>query len=126
MKAAGVCCHRTMAGGSKTVCTSWVLAALGIDKARYHYSGKPDQIKSVLRRAGYAVRSRLSRLPRGCSVGRSRSRISTWDDPTGVSYVVWVSGHLLMLDSSGATAVDTSPRKRDRRVVLGVWAVYNK
>lgn len=111
-------------GRSKTVCTSAVLAAFGISPDRYHYSGTWGDVERILRRQGFAVRSRRSRLPKGCSVGQARKAIAKLKDPEGTRYYVGVPGHAMLLDNTGATVVDTAPRKRDRRPVLRIYAVF--
>ena len=115
-------------GGAKTVCTSHVLAAFGIDASAYHYSGKLAQRCAILRRHGFSARSRLSRLPKNCSVGAARERIAAqaWGDPPGTRYMIRVKGHALLLDATGRTIVDTAPRKRDRRKIIDIRAVFPK
>ena len=39
-------------------------------------------------------------------------------------YLVYVSSHVLFLDTNGDTIVDTAPRKRDHRKVRAVFVVY--
>lgn len=41
-------------------------------------------------------------------------------------YLVWVQDHVLFLSPEGITAIDTDPRIRDARKVLGIWAVRRK
>jgi len=110
--------------GAKTICTSHVLAAFGIDSSQYHYSGKVTQRCSILRRHGFAARSRMSRLPKNCSVGAARTLMPFKGDPAGTRYMIRVNGHALLLDHSGATIVDTSPRLRDRRKILDIRAIF--
>jgi len=50
------------AGGFKSVCTSYCLGSLGIPPAAYNYSAHRHQRDNVLRRNGYAVRSRVARI----------------------------------------------------------------
>jgi len=128
----GVVDHIHFKGGSKTVCTSAVLAAFGIHPGSYHYSGQHQQRAQILRRKGWAVRSRASRV-KGCStIGQLRKRIQskagTWGDPKGTRYMVRVTysgtNHAMLLDATGGTVVDTAPRKRDRRRILSVHAVF--
>lgn len=124
---AGISKHITHASGNrKTVCTSAVLAYLGIAPQTYNYSSKIGQLKGVLGRNGLSYRSRLSRLPRECSVGASRALVGSLGDEVGTTYLVWVAGHVLLLNSTGSTLVDTDPRKRDRRKIIGIWAISRK
>lgn len=130
--------------GSKTVCTSAVLAAFGIDACSYHYSGQLKQRLAILRKNGWAARSRNSHITRGYrklkmkrgdkSVGAVRRIIAhlnddspetnAWGDPIGTRYMIRVEGHALLLDYDGQTIVDTDPRVRDRRKVLDIRAVF--
>jgi len=136
MTYSGVSAHKYFDNGmGKTVCTSYVLGALGVDPASYHYSAKSHQYQGVLRRNGYAVRSRASHTKKAGTVGQLRKLIqqgaSKWGDPSCVKYTVHVvcgSGehHLILLDRDGTTLVDTAPVKRDRRRVVKVQAVWRK
>ena len=114
-------------GEMKTVCTSNVLAAFGIDPETYQYGSRLHQMDSVLRREGWAVRSRDSvcRVKTRPSVGAIRkSIVGAMKDPEGTQYLVFVEGHVLLLDSNGVTTVDTDPRKGDRRKAFAVRAVF--
>lgn len=119
----------------KTVCTSHVLGYLGIPPTCYHYSGHLDQRAAVLRRHGYAVRSRASALKLvkdKTTVGAIRRVLASGllKDPAGTTYMLRIrSGtgtHAILLGLRGGTLVDTAPRKRDRRRVLAVHAVWRK
>ena len=142
--ARGVRKHQYFKSGSKTVCTSAVLAAFGIDACSYHYSGQLEQRLNILRKNGWAARSRNSHINRGYrklkmksgtkSVGQARRIIAyvnsdspeanAWGDPLGTRYMIRVEGHALLLDYHGNTIVDTDPRVRDRRKVLDIRAVF--
>jgi hypothetical protein len=136
--------HITHASGRrKTVCTSSVIAHFGIPPSTYHYSGHMSDIKRILRRGGFSVRSRKSAckltyraeqangkmktlrrlhadLP---SVSKIRPLLRKLNDAPDARYLVLVERHVLLLDRDGATIVDTDPRKVDRRKVQGVWVV---
>ena len=128
LAARGVSEHRWFQGGKqgKTVCTSAVLAAFGIDACEYHYSGYLDQRLNILRKFGWSARSRNSKLRKNESVGAARKLIAQhkWGDPPGTRYMIRVKGHALLLDYDGNTIVDTDPRLRDRRKVLDIRAVF--
>ncbi len=128
-KTLGVDDHIWFKGGAKTICTSHVLGFFHIDPASYHYSGTVAQRSAILRKFGFAVRSRNSAFKKCTTVGTLRSAIIKYKgDPAPVKYMVRVrcSGttHAILLDSDGTTLVDTAPRKRDRRQVLDVRAVF--
>lgn len=59
------------------------------------------------------------------TVGASRKALANLDGDH-VGFFVWVDGHVMALHRDGSTAVDTDPRKNDRRKVRGVWAVCPK
>jgi len=130
----GVKEHIYFQGGAKTVCTSAVLASFGISPDSYHYSGQHEQRASILRRHGWAVRSRASAF-KGCTtVGSLRTAIAKRTqrrlDPTGTMYMLRLrygrARHAVLLDETGATVVDTDPRARDRRRVVSVHAVFRR
>jgi len=89
-------------------------------------------VTSVRKR--YTVRSRMSAFGSSVrSVGALRKKAAkvaaaavsdTGAKVNVVGFIVGVPGHVLMLDASGNTVVDTAPRKRDRRAVDGVYIVY--
>jgi hypothetical protein len=117
-------------GKESTACAGTVLRALGVTNYHYTWNGTRNVWIDVLRRNGYAVRSRTSRLPKKCTVGKLRKivrdKLIYTCDTYSVTFAVSVKGHVLLLGNKGQTLVDTSPRKRDRRQVVGVWAVWKK
>ena len=120
---------RRSSGSHKTVCVTACLTALGIPVNAFHSTSTRKNVhawQGVVRRNGFALRSRKSRIPRGASVGACRRAIAKLGDPAGTRYLVHVDRHLLLLDSDGSTLVDTAPKKRDRRKVLGIYAVWAK
>ena len=124
----GVSEHITHASGRrKTVCTSAVLAHFGIMPDTYHYSQDRETVVGVLRRNGWAVRSRKSALKVGKgkapSVGQVRASIRKLNAPASARFYVSVRGHAMLLDAKGRTIVDTAPRSRDRRPVYDVALV---
>ena len=105
---------------NKNICALAVAKTLGVaDKVRYLHV-----IDDVLRAARhrFSVRSRKSAL-KGRTVGAIRKRCA---DQGACGFIVYVPGHVLLLDAWGNTWVDTDPRKNDRRPVLGVWALFDK
>ena len=108
----------------KSVCTSTVLKHFGIDRSQYRYSQIAGDVESILRRKGYSVRSRKSQAG-SVSVGGLRKKIQDGkiDLANCRRILVRVKGHVLLLDRDGNTVVDTDPRTRDRRPVLGVYIV---
>ncbi len=120
----GVRQHYEHASGRRqTVCTTAVLAYLRVDMSRVRYSDNTNDVKRHLRNAGYAVRSRMSKLPKNATVGQARAALAKLGACEGVHYYLGVEGHAMLLDSQGRTVVDTDPRQRDRRRVRHVSAV---
>lgn len=117
-------------GERKTVCVTACLTYFGVPVDGFHYTGsvKDGRREAILRRHGYAVRSRLSRIKKANSIGKVRKQIQSWDDPMGTKYLVVVQGsgycHAMVLDQSGTTVIDTAPRKKDKRKVVKIHAVW--
>ena len=113
-------------GNEKNICVASVLAAFDIAPSQYRITFNAKTRKNIwpgiLRRHGFAVRSRRSTLPK--TVGAARKGILKLDDPAGTMYIIGVYRHILLLDQQGNTVVDTDPRVRDRRPILKVYAVY--
>lgn len=105
-------------GGYKTCCTSACLAHFGIDLNGFRYSQYTKDVVAILRRKGYTVRSRLSSVKRGSTVGSVRKQLSKLE--RGV-YLVEVKAHVLLLNHDGKTIVDTDPRKRDKRKIKKLY-----
>ena len=130
--------------GYKSVCTSACLGTLGIPPSAYHYCAHRDQRDSVLRRSGYAVRSRVSHTKKAKTVNQLRPLLrknrEKWGDArVGAVYLVTVTcppnddgpggRHLILLNHLGETVTDTAPVKdtaRDDRQVNHVQAVFPK
>ena len=120
--------HKTMKGGMKGVCASAVLAYFGVPPTAYSYTSSKTNVnayENVLRRFGYSVRSRKSAFKGATTVSQVSKMIKSYKDYTDdVCYMIHVHGHVLLLNSEGKTVVDTDPRKRDRRKVISVKAVF--
>ncbi|REK56925.1 MAG: hypothetical protein DWQ49_09460 [Bacteroidetes bacterium] len=113
----------------KTVCVSECLHNIGISIDSFYSTWtrkNPSAWKGVIRRNGFALRSRLSLMGKRPTVGSVRSKVAKLSDGPNTKYIVVVDGHMLLLNSNGETIVDTSPRKRDRRGVLMLYAVWPK
>lgn len=117
-------------GLRKTVCVTACLTYFGVPVNGFHYSGLVDdgRREAILRRHGYSVRSRKSRMGKQNSIGALRKMIPKWKDPAGTKYLVVVQGrtycHAMVLNQSGTTVIDTAPRKRDKRKVVSIHAVF--
>jgi len=122
--------HEVRTKSHKGICVSACLAKLGIHPSQYQSTwtvrSKANATYGVLRRHGFAVRSRKSSIPKGATVGGIRTSIRKMQDPPASCYLIHVSGHMLLLSNTGETIIDTAPRKRDRRKVLDIKAVWPK
>ena len=109
-----------------TVCASAVMEYFGVYGTTYNKRTKQNVWMNTLRRNGYSVRSRRSKLHRDASVGGSRNklRIIAEAEPQIRAFIIKAKGHVLLLDREGETIIDTAPRKRDRRKVVGLHAVW--
>lgn len=117
-------------GEQKTVCVTAVLTALGIPASSFHYTGtiRDGRRNAILNRNGFACRSRLSKIGKQCSVGKARKKIAKLGEGASVKYMISVRygkcAHLMLLDHTGATLVDTDPRKVDKRRIFSIHAVF--
>lgn len=123
--------HRKDGSYQKGVCTSAVLAWLGI--APHEYKGTlTKQLPGILRRAGYAVRSRKSAFKIGkTNMSTLRRTIKNYSGDTDATvYLVFIhknkSSHVLLLDSTGETVCDTSPDSTSRSYVYLCKAIFPK
>ena len=119
--------HIRRAKSIKTVCVSNVLGFLGIPLDFYHSTStykNPHAYRNVVRRFGYGVRSRKSRISKNATVGSVRKELAKMAETVNVvAYMVVVRGHLMLLSTNGDTIVDTAPRKRDRRKIYAIHAI---
>jgi len=113
----------------KTPCATSVLEFFGVYggttwNARTRKNVWPD----TLRRNGWAVRSRLSKLGKRPTVGNSRAKLRAIAkaEPQIKAFVVRVPGHVMIISRNGTTLKDTAPRRRDSRRIVGVFAVWAK
>ena len=110
--------------GTKTVCVSTCLNYLGIGVNEYRYTqsykGKRlvDSYEGVLRKFGWAVRSRKTefKVKSGMTLTELRSNIkaSKYSD-TDLMLVTTIQktkAHLIILDGNGKTVIDTAPTMR--------------
>lgn len=107
---------------NKNICGLAVATAFGVDKNVHYLHTMNDIVRAV--RTKFVVRSRLSRF-KGKTVGGIRKDLEK--KCVGAShFIVGVKGHVLLLDHLGNTIVDTAPRKKDKRKVTELYAVYTK
>ena len=122
---------RTGGGNFNGVCVSACLSYLGIKPNQYKFTWSKrtgnDSALAIMRRFGYAVRSRKTAFKKATTVSALKKAIKGYTDLSdNVYYYVGVKGHVLLLDSNGNVLVDTDPRQRDRRRVFKVKAVFKE
>lgn len=109
-----------------TPCAAATLNFFGVSGVTWNARTRQNVWECTLRRAGYAVRSRASKLgKRTSTVGAARQKIAeiAQGEPEIIAFVARVQGHVLVVGRDGQTLVDTDPRKNDRRKLLGLCAV---
>lgn len=105
---------------NQNVCGQRVCVVLGVaDNVRYLHH-QSDIVRAI--RTRFSVRSVKSAV-RATTVGAARSKVAKID---AVGFVCFVAGHVLLLDSTGKTIVDTAPRKQDRRKLKAIYGIYPK
>ena len=110
----------------KTPCASATLAFFGVEGTTWNNRTSKNVWDNTLRRAGYSVRSRMSKLSKKeGTVGAARGKLAAVAESEAeiIAFVVRVEGHVLVVGRDGQTLVDTDPRSQDRRKVKGVLAV---
>jgi len=117
-------------GRQKTVCVTACLTALGVNVNDFHYTGGigDSTRENILRKHGYAVRSRMSLMGKNPTMGKVRKAIQKLKDSQSTKYLVIVYGrgysHAILLNRSGNTIVDTAPKLRDKRKVFSIKAIF--
>jgi len=125
LAAGGVTQHKTFVSGKrKTVCATSIAAYFGIAHQDYRVCFRINDLKRILNRRGWSVASRQSKFCRkSCTVSHLMKQIAGQSSHEVGEYLVHVSGHVLILGRNGEVAVDTDPRKSDRRKVMKVYIV---
>ena len=125
--------HIVRKKSKKTVCVTACLTALGIDVDAFQSTSTRKNTfayEGVIRRHGFALRSRKSLMPKRPTVGNCREAIRKLDDPAGTLYVAVLRygtvAHLVLIGADGKTLVDTAPRSVDKRRVVKISAVWKK
>jgi hypothetical protein len=109
---------------NKNACALAVATALRVDD-RTRYLHVIDDLTRATR-TRYSVTAATSAMTRR---GRDRTVGAIRKQAVGVgayAYIVHVDGHVLLLNADGSTHTDTDSRKRDRRAVHAVYAVFPK
>lgn len=122
---------KTDGGNFNGVCVSACLSYLDIEPNQYKFTWSKrtgnNAVHSIMRRFGYAVRSRKTAFKKATTVSALKKVIKGYTDLSeNVCYYVHVNGHALLISANGEVLVDTDPRQRDRRRVLCVKAIFRE
>ena len=122
---------RTDGGNFNGICVSACLSYLDIKPNQYKFTWSKrtgnSAVHSIMRRFGYAVRSRKTAFKKAKTVSALKKAIKGYTDLSeNVCYYVHVNGHALLISANGEVLVDTDPRQRDRRRVLCVKAIFRE
>ena len=110
---------------NKNVCGLMVASVLGVSNTVHYLHTIQDLVRAA--RTRFTVRSRLSKLGKGKSVGAVRAKmIKMAQEERALGFILRVDGHVLFVDHNGKTVVDTDPRKRDRRKITHAFIVFPK
>jgi len=107
------------ANPNKNKCALAVARTLGVDNEVRYLHTMTDLKRAISKQ--YSLRS-VKSMVKSDTVGGARKNL----DGRAFAYLVMVEEHVLLLSRIGRTVVDTSPRRRDRRKILGIWGVYDK
>ena len=113
---------------NKNLCVLEVAQFLGVDnEAKYlHY---PMDIVLAARKSGKLITSHLTyKVGRFNTVGGIRKKLSEIAEKqkNSIGFLLYLEEHVILLDSNGKTIVDTDPRIKDRRAILGIWQFFSK
>jgi len=102
----------------KNICALAVVSALGLENT-VRYLHTYEDVKRACRNS-FSVRS-VKSMVKSKTAGGARKMMS---ELGAKYYIVWVDGHVLMMDALGKTIVDTAPRLRDRRKIVQIHGLY--
>jgi hypothetical protein len=79
----------------------------------------------ALEEAGFSLESQIGELEDNETVLGARLDLALIAkmNPEIKGFIVGVKGHILVIDTSGKTVVDTDPRAHDHRTIVNVWSV---
>lgn len=107
---------------NKNVCALAVAKALQVQSTTRYLHTMGDLLRAS--RKKWDVRSHNScTQAKGKTVGAIRHTLSKYG---ASAYIVHVEGHVLLLNDSGKTIVDTTRQSRDTRKIKSIYAVYPK
>lgn len=110
---------------NKNICVLSVARALGVSEDTRYLHTMGDLKYAIRKRwSCRSVKSALRVKLNQTTVSQAVKAMRDHDAENLVAYVVGVPGHVLMFYSDGDVAVDTAPRKSDRRRIDGIYGVY--
>ena len=104
---------------NKNRCALEVARTLGVDNEVRYLHTINDLKRAVAKR--FSMRS-VKSMVKSDTVGGARKNL----DGRAFAYIVMVDEHVLLLNQEGKTVIDTDPRKKDKRKILGIWGIYAK
>ena len=104
---------------NKNRCALAVARTLCVDNEVRYLHTINDLKRAVSKR--FSMRS-VKSMVKSNTVGGARKNL----DGRAFAYVVMVKEHVLLLNREGQTVIDTDPRLRDKRKILGIWGIYAK
>ena len=109
---------------NQNVCAMAVANALGVkDETRYLHTW--GDLQRAIRKlwSFRSVKSKLRVIRGRTTVGSIRAKLAQHNEGA-LSYVIRVDGHVLLLDHTGQTIIDTDARQRDKRKIINIYGVY--
>lgn len=103
--------------GFKTACNGAVLRYLGIHSTEYRYAQTINDTVRIIRNRGYYCHSRKSQY-KG-TVSQIRSKVHK---EVGL-YLIWVRGHVLIINFKGDNIVDTNTGWTKGKQIKGIWLI---
>ena len=103
--------------GFKTPCSCAVLPSLGIYSTQYRYAQTINDTVRIIRNKGFYCHSRASQY-KG-TVSQIRSKVCK---EQGL-YLIWVQGHVMMIDYRGNVIVDTYSDFTKGKRIKGIWLI---
>lgn len=111
---------------NKNLCGLAVAQALGVgDDTRYLHTIRDLTYAIRKRWSCRSVKTALRVKPGSTTVSQAAKAMREHRADGLVAYVVIVKGHAMLMHADGRVAVDTAPRKTDRRKVGLVYGVYH-
>jgi len=109
---------------NKNWCVLEVAKFLGIDNDDVKYLHYAMDLVMAARNSKKITTSHITKeIGKYTSIGQSRIKLAEIgeESPNIIGFFVHIHAHVLFLDKEGQTIVDSDPRLRDKRKILGIW-----